>query len=68
MDKNECKNLNGTCVSKDSKFSVMHEGKRHDNCSCSIQERHYESFSQKARELLFSVQYSCENKTFSNRL
>ncbi|GFO22852.1 hypothetical protein PoB_004935700 [Plakobranchus ocellatus] len=62
VHKNECKDLNGNCVPKDSKFSVISQGKRYDNCSCRVRERRYKSFAQKAKGFRFFMRYICEKK------
>ncbi|GFN79016.1 pro-pol polyprotein, partial [Plakobranchus ocellatus] len=54
----KCKDMNGNCVPKDSKFSVIRDGKRHDNCSCTVVEDRYSSHALKTQGFKLEVLHS----------
>ncbi|GFO08092.1 collagen alpha-5(vi) chain, partial [Plakobranchus ocellatus] len=59
QSRSECKDMNGNCVPKDSKFSVIRDGKRHDKCSCTVVENRYKSHAEKVKGFNLEVLHSC---------
>ncbi|GFO16621.1 hypothetical protein PoB_004312600 [Plakobranchus ocellatus] len=59
---NKCRDINENCVPKDSKYAVILQGKRYDNCSCSVVERPYFSQAQKTQGFNLEVKQKCGKK------